>query len=327
MKNKRWIYLGICVVVIFAFYYLGNHRWWGHVVKRDFAFADTGKLTRIFMANKQGKQVLLEKKEDRWLIDGEEVYKPWVSQLMETIARVEVKSPVPKGAFDDVVRAMAVSNVKVELWAGDELVKRYFVGGPTGTHDGTYMLMDGSDEPFITEIRGFDGYLTPRYNVNAQVWRSRQLVLVNAASIKQIRVQRPKQPEASFTLTISGDRWLLNGQPLKASGKAQYYRELVSKLSFEGYLEQADTASIRRDLNREVPYFQLDVTDASGKVQQVKIFQKPVDQRTKQQFTPEGVPLQTDPERYYILVSRMNQVLLGQDYVLHPLFLTLTDWQ
>jgi hypothetical protein len=64
---------------------------------------------------------------------------------------------------------MAAKSTKIEIYSKGEKVKQYYVGHATQDNTGTYMLLTNPEtdknyeEPFITHIPGFEGFLSTRY--------------------------------------------------------------------------------------------------------------------------------------------------------------------
>ncbi len=138
---------------------------------RDFALEDTASVTKLFLADKNNRSITLEKqKPGIWRLNNKFFARnDAVNLLLETMKRVEVKSPVGKNAKDVIIKALAAAGVKIEAYNKDKLVKLYYVGSETQDMLGTYMLLadpitlENSSVPYITYIPGFDGYLTPRF--------------------------------------------------------------------------------------------------------------------------------------------------------------------
>ena len=68
-----------------------------------------------------------------------------------------MRSPVPKAAFNNVIKQIATSGTKVEIYQGkDKPSKTYYIGGATLDHQGTYMILETegvkSSVPFIMYI-------------------------------------------------------------------------------------------------------------------------------------------------------------------------------
>ncbi len=181
----------------------------------DFAIEDTSKVTRIFLADKDGNEVTLERKNDaEWIINGKfdaSIYK--VNSLLKTMNDLKVRAPVPLSAHNTVVRRLASASVKVEIyqvkpWLNifnwiklfnkERLVKTYYVGGPSQDNLGTYMLMENSTKPYLVYIPRFRGFLTPRYSAKETDWRDHQIFDHEIDDIRTIELTFFKKPKESY---------------------------------------------------------------------------------------------------------------------------------
>ena len=179
-----------------------------------FSVADTAGIDKIFIGKKAGSRYLLERKpggywtiNNRWIIG-----KPTIEGLLQCIHDVEVKRPVTEKEHNTVVRSIAAKHDKVEIFVRGQLLKTYFVGSECDNFTGTYFLMEGSDTPYIAHIRGFDGYLSVRYDVVPDQWRELHVFLGGAQTLKKVKIEYPARPSEGFTAEINNHAFSVNGQ-------------------------------------------------------------------------------------------------------------------
>ena len=187
-KNLKSILLLVVVATVAIYFYITNNNSTLKKELSDFAVADTASITKIFMADKNGKSILLERINGiSWKLNGKyEARQDGINNLLETIKRVTVKAPVNKAAFETVIKKLASNGVKVEIYQNNDKKpsKVYFVGGSNQEHTGTEMLLQGSSIPFLTHIEGFYGFLTPRYFVNENEWKDRTIFRYNYGELR-----------------------------------------------------------------------------------------------------------------------------------------------
>ena len=110
----------------------------------NFAIADTSKVVKIFIADNFG-ETLLEREEgdEYWVLNGQfKARKSSTDLLLKTFDRAAVKAAVPEKMRDNVIRNLAGSAKKVEIYTGgDEPKKIWNVGSATPSHTGTYMTI------------------------------------------------------------------------------------------------------------------------------------------------------------------------------------------
>src|SRR5688572_26297176 len=201
-KNTILLIVVLALAAAGSWYYFNNKRSTISEALRDFGVKDTGSITKLFLANKSGQQTLLEKQPDGdWLMNGKYLARPDAMQtLLETIHNVEVRSPVAKAAYNNVIRNIAANAIKVEIYNDQGKLKTYYVGGPTQDQMGTFMYLENSTVPFIIHIPGFDGYLTPRYIANETEWRVKTVFRLGDGKLKSLTVSDFIQTDRSFSL-------------------------------------------------------------------------------------------------------------------------------
>ena len=85
--------------------------------------------------DKDGKQLLVERTKEGWLLDGKFHVRPDVIEvLLYTIRSVEVKSPVSKQGKINVIKVMAAKSTKIEIYSKGQKVKQYYVGNNNVIH-------------------------------------------------------------------------------------------------------------------------------------------------------------------------------------------------
>ena len=209
---KKYLFFLSCILII-SFFFSCKEK--STITNSDsFAISDTSIVTKIFLADRQGNTISLDKNNNEWIINNKyKVRKESIRILLETLNKIRIKRPVSLSAFDHIIRDLSTTGVKVEIYADDlKPLKIYTIGNETKDQLGTYMILHSNSsqesitEPFIMHIPGFNGYLAPRYGVQARIlnektWRSR--IIFDNSSIKNIRLKYLNQPELSFSLILS----------------------------------------------------------------------------------------------------------------------------
>jgi len=103
---------------------------------------------------------------------------------------------------------MSGKSTKIEIYSKGELAKQYYVGHATQDNTGTYMILtdiesgNNFEEPFITHIPGFEGFLSTRYVTDELDWRDRLLINYRPPQIKQIKLDLHEIPDSSFVIDL-----------------------------------------------------------------------------------------------------------------------------
>ncbi|MGZ4061153.1 MAG: hypothetical protein ACXVPU_19130, partial [Bacteroidia bacterium] len=114
MKRNRIAIILVIILGSASFWYIVNNRKSTlNAEMRNFAVADTASITKIFLADKEGRTITLERHpEGNWTVNQKYAVRMDALQtLLETIKRVDVKEPVGKKAQDNVIKRLAAKAV------------------------------------------------------------------------------------------------------------------------------------------------------------------------------------------------------------------------
>ena len=160
---KKILFILISFFVIFLFY--NNNQKLKSEAEKNFAIENIDEINKIFLSDRKGTNLTLYKNDKVWKINNKyNVRNDAINTLLTTIKDIKVQRPVSNTSYNNVIRQLASTGVKVEIYYGKK-IKTYTVGGSTSNHLGTYMLMDEAKNPYIIHIPGFNGFLSPRYGI------------------------------------------------------------------------------------------------------------------------------------------------------------------
>jgi hypothetical protein len=208
MHKKYWIYLILLVVGVAILLFLSTEKTSTLNSDATFAIADTAAIDKVFIADRSGNTITLDRQENYWMINNKYIVrKDAINILLSTIHQLKIERPVPLNTFENVVKNLSTTGVKVEIYSASKTLRVYTVGAETADHLGTYMLLDGAAAPFIMHIPAFNGYLSPRYGIQGQLideknWRKRTVFNVPFDSIQNITVRNLLKPHHSFSLQL-----------------------------------------------------------------------------------------------------------------------------
>jgi len=312
-NNKVLIALAVILIGVATFIYVSkNNVKQGTMddmagAKSDFAIKDTASITKIFIADAQGVSVTLSKSANNWMVDDKYIARPDnIRLLMKTFSRIDVRYPVAKAAFNNVIRDIATKATKVEIYQGeDRPSKIYYIGNATNDNQGTYMVLetDGvkSSVPFVMYIPGNYGYLTSRFFTEAQQWRDAVVFKYAPEAIKSIEINYIETPEESFIITNKEGQFLLSDissdKPLSVD--QEKLKEYVSRYE-KIYYEMVDIESKQARIDSIIaspPYITIEVKDFIGGSNKIVIYHMPNFRETEHSFT--GELFEYDVDRMY----------------------------
>jgi len=215
MPKKQLFYLALIILMAALIWFLSTDKKSTISLENNFAISDTASVSKIFIADRNGTTITLNRNKKNWVVNNKYgVRKDAIKTILTTINQIRIQRPVSKNALDNVIKNLATTGVKIEIYTNQETPnKTYTIGSSTSNHLGTYMFLAGSETPFITHIPSFNGFLSPRYGIQGNKlsekdWRTTNIFSLKAEKIERVIVNHIQQPEKSFTLT--GSMILLN---------------------------------------------------------------------------------------------------------------------
>jgi len=308
-KNSRILIIFIFLGVLAGWLYYRNSSSTIKPELRDFAVADTAAIDKIFMADKQGNTVLLERKAPgSWLVNGKYLARSsGINTLLFTMMALDVRSPVGKNLYNNTMKLMASSSVKTEIYQKGKLVKTYYVGHPSMDNMGTFMYLEGSSVPFIMHIPGFIGYLSTRYFANENEWKEHRIFRFNPREITDIRIENYVSPHRSFELKRAADSsyaiTMLKGNkaispidPIKLKKYLNFYQGTNYERE-DTYL----TKNQHDSLLKIGPFAKMAVNDTRGNNASLSLYRMPVNEHTKMQLDAgTGKPFPHDMDKFTV---------------------------
>ncbi len=161
---------------------------------------------KIFIAQRDGSTVTLTRNDDHWMVNDQfRANANIMKNMMTTLGRVSVKFTPSRAGNEHIIKEMASIGIKVELYGkSDNLIKTYYVGGSTNDELGTYMMMEGSDQPYVMHLPSLEGGLRWRFTPKAENWRDKTLIRAKPDDIKSVSVNYPTRKSEAFKLAVNG---------------------------------------------------------------------------------------------------------------------------
>lgn len=179
--------------------------------------------------------------------------------IVEDLQVVELRSPVPKSAEPNVLRVMAGTAKKVEIYqGGSKPVKiwryRRVQRGPLRHLHGAGGPGKGrSSVPFEMGMAGFTGVLNTRFHTDIDSWRSSSVTSYpKLAEVTKVQVELPDSADQGFSITYAGgdNLSLFNDQGRQVPMDTARVQDLMLAIragSFEGF-ERSLTTTARDPL-------------------------------------------------------------------------------
>ena len=313
---------------------------WGtlNYKEKDFQVNNLKDVYRVVLTSSDNKRIDLTKPSGVWMVNNKYIAREeLVQSVFEVLAKVTILVPVARAAHDNVVRQLLNYSVKVEVYAGKDQKpeKTFYVGGETPNGDASYMIPeeDGkmAPRPFIVFIPNLRGSITPRFNTDEEVWRTRVLFNYKPEEIKSLSLEYTGDEQNSFILNrVSSDSLELLPNDEKYRIKKDYqqkyvkqYLDFYSSISIEAY----DNSYLAKDSMRQtLPYCVFTITEKDNSVNKVKLFHMPVSRRSKMQFDAKGNDMLYDIDHFHASIHNDQDWAVVQYYVFGKLLRNYKDF-
>ena len=285
--------------------------------EKEFAIKNTEDISKIFLSDRKGYNIILSKTNNNWIInDKYDVRDDAIKTLLSTIKQIEIQRPVSNTSFNNVIKQLATTGVKVEIYYNNK-VKVYTVGSSTPDHLGTYMLMDDAENPYIVHIPGFNGFLSPRYGIqgyelNINNWRDNSIFKINSEEIQEISLLNYNEQEKSFLIQKEPLR-LINHDSISIKYNINRTVEFFNNFS---NVECEKYKGFEIDLSGEKLLFKLNIKH-QGKVDLLEAYSFSKTNNNSNNSKP-------NVERMYAKLNN-GEYMLIQNYVFNKVFISIDD--
>jgi hypothetical protein len=244
------------------------------------------------MADKNNQSVLFERTNKGWTLNGsDKAHEQNMEMLLTTLRNLEVKYPVPQKAHDNIVKVMAANSVKVEVYKNDHRIKlgqlklfpfvknasTFYVGNATQDNQGTYMLMEGADRPFVVTVPGFRGFVAARFTTNPKDWLSHEIFNIPYNKIQEVKVESSEFPNKNYEIRKLEEGYeimsLNNRQILRAYDTVALFTFLdaFKDINYEALLDDMPEKKVDSILN-SLPVFKISIKENNGEKHQINTY-------------------------------------------------------
>lgn len=283
MRRTFWL-LGILLLLVgatLAIVLTNRERSRTTVVGADRAFKvpEAERVGKIFLADRRGNTTTLTRSPKGWTYNGTYPARPdAIDNLLDAVTRIEMAYKPANAAVPTLINSLSSEGIKVEIYDRRErLIKSYYVGGAPPDEYGTYVLLEGYEQPYVASIPGFTGNLRYRYNLVGDEWRDRTLFGVPPEEVRSVQIDYPKQRSQSFRLDRRGRGWTV--RPLYEATPA--IQSPLRPGAVDAFLIPFETLQItryanreqgRQEVSRELPFADIRVELQNAEVRGVRLY-------------------------------------------------------
>ena len=245
--------------------------------ERDFRVKNLAHLDKVIITQRNRKPVVLQRGDaNLWMLNNKYLArKNAVDNLLEVIERVQIKYIPERSAIPNIIDEMKTIGVQVDLYdRSNGLIKSYQVGGSTPDERGSYMLMNNSNQPFVTEIPSIEGSVRGRFIMSENDWRDRSLINNESENINYVKVEYAKQVNESFKIKMDADneRLVFDGNDNLLVVDDNKVKAYLSEFD-DIYAEYIDNLNPLRDsISNLVPFTTISYGAKSSNLKVIKLY-------------------------------------------------------
>ena len=225
MKSQKILVILFFLLLVFAMLlFFSNKKSTLKSRISDFSIENIEQINKIIISKAENK-ISLEKEINNWRINGTYKARPAaISFFLNSLSRFEVRSPVSHKNQIRIINKLNTDSKKIEIYGNRKLLKSILVYHDTSGVEGTYMMLEQTQSPFLMKIKGYPGYNMDRlFPLNEQIWCDNTLFNYMPNDIGSIKIEYPDKPENSFQI-IKPDRGKLS---LKHPDSNQLINEFI----------------------------------------------------------------------------------------------------
>jgi hypothetical protein len=337
MKKKNTI-LGIVLVALLiaaGLVYFNSHT--STIADEpltDFAIEDTAQVTKVIITDHFGKSAVVERVPGQrlWRLNGKyQAREDAVNLMLKTFNRIRIRGNVSDSSRDNMMKLLATSGKRVEIYTGgDEPAKIWYVSIPTPDHTGTIMLLEipgigRSEEPYITHLEGFTGFLSTRFFTDEMEWRYTGIFEYPHLEVSKVHMINHLIPADSWEVRFGGGNNLELyscdaigncNQKISRFDTVAVKNQLLlfKKVHVESFNTQLSAATCD-SLRATQPAYTLSVTDNAGQTATIDLLMKMAAKPTEDDYG-NIIPFDLD---YYWARTQEGEIAMAQSYNFGPL--------
>ena len=280
MKNTLGLLISLIILGGFAYYLMqSNPETQSTLNSTGVKFTiDKEEVDRVLITRKSNNNLDFTREGQKWKINGKYYASPHtMSHLLNTMSKIDMIFIPYKTHYNTIVSDMKKIGIHVEAFdkSGNK-IKGYTIGANSAQNDATYFLLDGDNQPYAMNIKGFDGTIRDRFNYHIENWKDKTIFDNDASEISTVKVVFPKRPSASFVLTQDEGQYSLTpGDQLTPAinkslnkAKVEAYLHSFKNVIAEGY----DNRNVKKDsISNLLHFVTFDVALKDGKQMKYKM--------------------------------------------------------
>jgi hypothetical protein len=272
MQDKRNIRLLVGLVIsslaLILVIYLSARENIDVVDKQLFQVEDQTEINKVVIKPAQSEKVELSFEGGRWRVNNSyDADQQMIKILFATLLQTEPRREVAATIQDSISNHIRATGNEVELYADNEIVKHFWVGGNDRKTETWFQVTN--DVPYIVQVPGYRLYVASVFELAANDWRDKRIFNFNWQNFKSLETRFAQQSNQDFTISIVNQLYVINEVAVADTTKLSTYLESVFNLQADQFL----TTSGKYDsLLTTTPVYSISVKDIANRVYQLEVF-------------------------------------------------------
>lgn len=279
------------IILILLLVLLGGLTYWAVNLKSNadrsdtelfnFAIADTTSIDRIVITEPSGLTFEAIRKGDAWTDKaGNCIIQDHIYSIMDAVKNIEFKGYVSENAKTNYVKLLSSQSKTVKFYQNGEWSKTWYLGTPTPDHYAQVMLVDSEEEgksdlPVLMKIKGFNGFIDPRFFADPRKWQCTDIFSLAVNEIQSVQYVNFEDPGRTFSVQRDGFQFKVyqdgSELPLTDTTKVFNYLSRFKKINFE--LPNYVLTPFQIDsMKQTTPFAQLTVTERNDQANTLKFY-------------------------------------------------------
>jgi hypothetical protein len=310
MKKNSWLLLVLFFLLLAAAYFFftrgsGSFR----NADKQFSVTDTSLIRKVEITCGDDS-VTLQRQDGQWTVDN--MYparEQLIRGLLSALHRLQPDVPVSRKKHDEILRQLRGHAKKVTITMVGRPAKIYYAWHDSLNGGATYMVLEGSDQPFRMHVPGWtvtDIYSL--YRTRGSFWRDNVLFSLQPAMISSVEVRHNDHPEASFRIEKQGEGWILSrlsgNKPIDSCSRDNLmnYLYYFINVRFDEILAEGDVPSREQTAGQPAAVISVKLTD--GTATMVRFYPR--------YFTGDDGERVMDMNRLYLRMNDSQEVILAR---------------
>lgn len=207
-----------------------------------FSVDNIESIDRLKIEEPNGNKIELIKKGKTWVAaDGSCILQENINLILEAIKNIEFKGYLSEDATETFIKKLVTQSKKLEIYQNGEWTKTWYIGPTSQDHLGQIMLLDSEEEgksdlPVIMKIKGFNGFIDPRFFADQRQWMCTNIFALTPEEITEVDLKFPKNQDRNFNVKSSNKTFKVshnnNTIPLVDTLMAYRYLKNFEKVNF-----------------------------------------------------------------------------------------------